>query len=102
MSRRHFPYEADRPVCPRCEVPIRRVLAVSGHFFAQCENKREVNGRYEKCGQHLHVVATDGICWVTELSVVEFKELREHIHTLSAREIYRMLGLFRNRERGEG
>ncbi len=94
-ARSPYPCEADRPICPKCRKPIRRVMVIGGHFLAQCDN----GPSSARCGQHMHITASDGLCWVIQLSREEFQALREHVGGMSAREIYRALGLLSIHER---
>lgn len=99
--RRHYPCEADRPICPSCHKPIRRVTVIGGHFLAQCDS----GPSSARCGQHMHITAADGLCWVVELTKDEATALRDHVGGLSAREVYRSLGLLtihEHRRRGDG
>lgn len=94
-TRQHYPCEVEYLTCPRCARPIRRVTVIGGHFLAQCEAGPNAN----RCGQHMHIIATNGLAWVAEISHEEAAALRE-LGDVPARDVYRALGLVGKRRAG--
>lgn len=95
MEPEHTPWtlcEAGKPLCPRCEKPIRRVTPITGSTVLTCERSRSGT----RCGQHLHVTAvSEGLCLVLPLSANKAQAIRdapERGVTPSAKRIYKELG----------
>lgn len=84
---RFFP--AERPLCPKCGRPLRRITAGSGSCYVTCDSK--LAHEPHRCGQTSHLLALEGVVAVTPVSKEQFRRLSAQY--APARVVYAELGL---------
>lgn len=81
--------DARKPICPRCQRPLRRIWVQDGTTCAFCDSKR-LDGQPGVCGQHSVIFSEDGTCSVSALSKPQFDALQEHeAHMIEMRQAVR-------------
>ena len=97
-ERPHLLCDDTRPMCPRCNHPIRRITSGVGTSYATCEERfeRPLPGGgvvRDRCGQHVHILgAPEGVCIVTPISKAEYDALTQGNYR-PAKALYRELGV---------
>lgn len=92
LPRPHKVCDSEKPICPHCNKPLRRIQPVLGSLLARCDNRHPTR-RGEKCGAHVHVLgAPEGICIVALVSKEEFE--RAAAEGVRTAKLYREIGVF--------
>jgi hypothetical protein len=92
MAQQHAPpvpamiqphaFPAEYPHCPKCNQTMRRLTGSQGSFYATCDNSVKIvtpghnYPRVEKCGQTVHVVAVEGVVFVTAISKEQYRRFK--------------------------
>jgi hypothetical protein len=85
--------DADKPICPRCAKPFRRIWIQDGLTYAFCERLAPdaKPGERRVCGQHVALLGEDGVVAVSPLSREEFESLKTHAkHVIAMRRAIRL------------
>lgn len=71
-------YHDQKPICPSCDNPFRRIWVQDGITYAYCEARRRVGGKHVICGQHAIIAAEDGFAAVSPLTPGDFRAIQAH------------------------
>lgn len=82
---------AEVPICPRCTTPLRRATGGTGSFYLTCDTR--MMGK--RCGQHVHLLAVEGVVAVTAISKDQYEEFRRTY--ARARKVYSDVGVVASR-----
>ena len=91
-------FDAHQVRCPRCGELLRRMHIEDGSLYVTCDERQpdpQHPGHSKRCGQHSHILATDGVAIVTAITRAQFDQLAGKVKRPA--DVYAQLGVIERR-----